>query len=318
MFVAAFGPTFLLITVRIMFGEINMFHHMNVCDLAFVLVFGLGFHCLSDGCAAPSPTPAPTSKPTTSKPTPLPPSKTLTITCGKGVQMTLVKIPAGTFRMGDIAGNGSSDEKPVHNVTISKDYYLGISEVTQAQWKAVMGTEPWKGQDCVKEQGDCPATNVDWNDAVAFCTKLKQLNPGRTFRLPTEAEWERACRAGTETVYYFGDDISILGNYAWGRGNAWSVNEKYAHAVGKKIKNSYGLFDMHGNVWEWCSDWYSSSYYNSSPSIDPTGPSSGTYRVIRGGSWGYWVNDCRSSFRGYVWRAYAHSGVIGFRVVLEN
>ncbi|MFA5866078.1 MAG: SUMF1/EgtB/PvdO family nonheme iron enzyme [Phycisphaerae bacterium] len=239
----------------------------------------------------------------------------ITIDCGNGVLMTLTTIPAGTFRMGDIAGNAGSNEQPVHNVTLSKDYYMGIYEVTQAQWKAAMGTEPWKGQPSIKEQGDCPATYVTWIDAVAFCTKLNQLNPGRTFRLPMEAEWERACRAGTETLYYFGDDSSILGNYAWWDGNAQSVNENYAHVVGTKLKNDYGLFDMHGNVWEWCSDWYGS--YSSGSITDPTGPSTESFRVLRGGSWGDSANYCRSSYRGWGAPDYSYYSV-GFRIVSGN
>ncbi len=248
-------------------------------------------------------------------------SNVLTITCGKGVPMRLVKIPAGTFRMGDFTGKGYPNERSVHQVTISKDYFMGICEVTQAQWKAVMGTEPWKRQRYVKEQGDCAAAYVSWNDAVAFCTKLNQLNPGRTFRLPTEAEWERACRAGTETVYYFGDDSSVLGDYAWWRGNAdiSTVHEQYPHSVGKKIKNRYGLFDMHGNVSEWCSDWYGETYYRSSPSEDPTGPVSGSTRVLRGGSWVSDGGDCRSSYRGGGYTTPdAGNGGTGFRVVSGN
>jgi formylglycine-generating enzyme len=296
------------------FGDIKMFSRLTAFSLIFVFIFITGL-LLIPGCGSGSPVDTlPTPTPT---PTPAP-KETLNADCGGGLTLELVKIPAGTFRMGDIAGNGvSAKEKPVHNVTLTKDYYLGAHEVTQAQWKAVMGTEPWKGKIYVKEQDDCPAVHVSWDDAIAFCTKLNQLNSGRTFRLPTEAEWERACRAETETVYSFGDNSSVLGNYAWWDGNAWSANEIYAHPVGQKIKNGYDLFDMHGNVWEWCNDWYGETYYTSSPAADPTGPTSGSDHVLRGGSWGSFEGNCRSATRYSSPPAYADR-YIGFRVVADK
>jgi formylglycine-generating enzyme required for sulfatase activity len=289
-----------------------MFSRLTAFSLIFVFISGL---LLIPGCGSGSPVETlPTPTPT---PTPAP-KETLNADCGGGLTMELVKIPAGTFKMGDIAGNGvAGKELPVHDVTLSKDYYLGTYEVTQAQWKAVMGTEPWKGKIYVKEQDDCPAAHVSWDDATAFCAKLNQLNSGRTFRLPTEAEWERACRAGTETVYSFGNDGSALGTYAWWDGNTWSANEIYAHPVGQKAQNDYGIYDMHGNLWEWCADWYADDYYASSPAADPTGPASGTDRVLRGGGWASFEGNCRSATRSSNGSTYADRN-IGFRIAADK
>jgi formylglycine-generating enzyme required for sulfatase activity len=139
---------------------------------------------------------------------------------------------------------------------------------------------------------DHPVVNVTWNDAVAFCEWLSRKE-GKTYRLPTEAEWEYACRAGSTTKWCFGDTESQLGDYAWFRSNS----ENVTHPVGGKRPNAWGLQDMHGNVWEWCADWYENDYYGSSPPDDPNGPSSGTYRVLRRGSWGDNARYARSSGR---------------------
>ena len=152
--------------------------------------------------------------------------------------------------------NRFDDEEQVA-VTLTQPFGLGKYEVTQGQWKSVMGTEPWEGQSSVQIGEDNPATYVSWDDATEFCKKLTQReSTGEEYRLPTEAEWEYACRAGTTTAYSFGDDEKQLGEYAWFNGNALDVDEKYAHAVGLKKPNPWGLHDMHGNVAEWCSDWY--------------------------------------------------------------
>jgi formylglycine-generating enzyme required for sulfatase activity len=272
----------------------------------------------------PAPTVAPTPAPTvTPTPTPTPPPgvDTITVSCENGVDMTLVKIPAGTFQM----GTSSTDEpwlleysRPVHPVTISQDFYMGKYEVTQAQWKAVMGTEPWKGKSFVKEQGDCPAIYVSWNDAVAFCAKLTQLNPGRTFRLPSETEWEYACKAGNgDTKYCFGDDDDQLGNYAWYNQNTRDINEPYAHSVGQKAKNDYGLYDMPGNVWEWCQDWWHDDYTNAPSDGSAWETPAESFRIRRGGSWNLAGLYCRSAARGG--GAPTHTdGDTGFRVVSGN
>jgi formylglycine-generating enzyme required for sulfatase activity len=233
------------------------------------------------------------------------------------IGMKLVLIPAGEFLMGSPEGekDRSNDEGPQHRVRISKPFYLGETEVTQEQFRAVMNTEPWKGQTYAQENGRNAASYINHDDAVEFCRRLSQRE-GKTYRLPREAEWEYACRGGTTTRFHFGDDESQLGEYAWFDGNADSVGEDYAHAVRQKKPNPFGLYDMHGNVWEWCADWYDQEYYASSPGTDPTGPSSGSSRVLRGGSW-YGVPlfvrcAVRSSFTPV--RRYNYSG---FRVLLE-
>jgi formylglycine-generating enzyme required for sulfatase activity len=215
------------------------------------------------------------------------------------IGMKFVLIPAGEFMMGSPAWDQDQDlfgsERPQHRVRITKPFYLGVHEVTQAQYEAVMGSRPWSGQQYVKEDADYPATYVRWKEATVFCEKLS-AKEGRTYRLATEAEWEYACRAGSSTGSFFGDDSSASGNHAWHYENAWNVGEEYAHAVGRKKPNGWGLYDMHGNVWEWCSDWRDGGYYKESPVDDPTGPSSGDVRVVRGGGWHY-SSDCRAAYR---------------------
>ena len=166
----------------------------------------------------------------------------------------------------------------------------------------------------MKEGTDYAATYVSWEDATEFCKKLS-VKEGKTYRLPTEAEWEYACRAGTTTKYGFGDDDSRLGDYAqnWAVGNA--KNEKYANAVGQKKPNAWGLYDMHGNVLEWCSDWHGYKYYGESPASDPTGLASGWLRVHRGGSWSNTPADCRSANRSVNSPGDRHDS-LGFRSAL--
>ena len=211
-------------------------------------------------------------------------SLTVTLPVGS-VDMTFAYIPAGTFTMGspDSEEGRGADEGPQHEVTISQGFYLGKYEVTQGQWENVMGTTPWSGKSWVEENADHPAVYVSWEDVQAFIQKLNDAAGKELYRLPTEAEWEYACRAGTTTRWSFGDDESDLGDYAWYNDNAWDVGERYAHEVGTKLANPWGLYDMHGNVYEWCLDWYGS--YSSEAQTDPSGPESGSYRVLRGGSW---------------------------------
>jgi formylglycine-generating enzyme required for sulfatase activity len=203
-------------------------------------------------------------------------------------------IPPGTFLMGSPPGVGNSDEQPQHQVTLSRAFYLGQTTVTQGQWQQLMGTAPWQGQAYVLEGPEIAATYVSWDDAVEFCQRISERE-GRVYRLPTEAEWEYACRAGTTTAYSFGNDEGQLGRHAWYAGNARSADERYAHAVGKKVANPFGLYDMHGNVWEWVQDWKGA--YGKSSVTDPTGPSSGSSRVLRGGSWYDEPILVRSGFR---------------------
>lgn len=218
-------------------------------------------------------------------------------------QMKMVLIPPGTFRMGapDTDSMAYRNEKPQQSVTLTQPFLIGQMEVTQGQWQAVMGTTPWKSKAYIKEGPNFPATNMSWNDAMSFCRKLTLrdrqaggLLPGWTYTLPTEAQWEYACRAGTTTKFSFGDSESDLGNYAWYHENAWSQNEKYSHEVGQKLGNSFRLFDMHGNVCEWCRDVYTSPLPGGT---DPEVTSGGLKHVYRGACWYYIDIACRSSYR---------------------
>ncbi len=176
-----------------------------------------------------------------------------------------VKIPAGEFMMGD------KDDGPIHRVKISQGFEIGKYEVTQALWEAVMGNNPsrFKGS-------DLPVETVSWEDAQQFISQLNSQDKRYQYRLPTEAEWEYACRAGTT-----GDYAGNLYEMAWYENNSGNQT----HPVGQKKPNAWGLYDMHGNVWEWCADWYDSDYYRNSPTTDPQGPSTGSSRVHRGGVW---------------------------------
>jgi len=229
--------------------------------------------------------------------------------------MKLVYIPAGSFMMGSPSNEkGPPEEGPQHEVRISEGFWMGQTEVTQGQYKSVMNAEPWSGKERVQKSANNPAVYVNWDDAVEFCRKLSQQE-GKTYRLPTEAEWEYACRAGTTTRFSFGDRDSSLGDYAWFRDNARKVNEKYAHSVGQKKPNPWGMYDMHGNVWEWCNDWYAEGkgYYGESPRNDPTGPDTGSIRVGRGGGWNYPPHRCRSACRFFSAPLY-RPDYLGFRV----
>ena len=185
---------------------------------------------------------------------------------GSVPEMSFVRIPSGTFEMGS---DGSFDMQPIHSVTITRDFELEATEVTQAQWRAVMGNDPahFPGD-------DRPVEMVSWNDAQAFIRRLNQLDPGKGYRLPTEAEWEYACRAGsTDQGWGSVDDV------AWWHRNS----EEQTHPVGERQANAWGLYDMLGNVWEMTSDW--KDPYPNGPVTDPAGPAHGYYKVIRGGSW---------------------------------
>ena len=217
-----------------------------------------------------------------------------------GGEMEFVWIEPGVFQMGSPSGERGrdSDEGPVHEVEISRGFWLGKYEVTQGEWESVMGTTPWSGESYVQEHPSHPAVYISWNDVQAFVDKLNDAAGSAVYRLPSEAEWEYACRAGTSTRWSFGDDESELTHYAWYHANACDVDECYGHAVGTKRPNPWGLYDMHGNVWEWVQDRYSSSYYNSSPRVDPPGPTSGSIRVKRGGGFSYVARNLRSAQRG--------------------
>ena len=224
-------------------------------------------------------------------------------------------IPAGKFLMGSPEDEGDRyDDETQHRVDISHDFYLGKFEVTQRQWKSLMGTEPWKGKGLAGEGDDHAASHVSWNDAVEFC-KILSEREGSEYRLPSEAEWEYACRGGTKTAFSFGEDASELVKHAWFEKNSTLVGEKHAHEVGEKRGNSFGLHDMHGNVWEWCADWYGE--YANSPVRDPKGLDDGSDRVYRGGGWDSSPQRCRCSSRDGDWLG-IRSGVLGFRVLRSS
>ena len=236
----------------------------------------------------------------------------------KATGIHLVLIAPGSFQMG--SNNGKDREKPVHKVTITKPFYLGKYEVTQAEWLKAMISKRWENK-FIKYAGRVTTASVNyvsWNQCQEFLVKLNQssgLKSGMRFALPTEAQWEYACRAETTTKYYFGDDASKLGDYAWFDKNAKDANKKYAHPVGKKKPNAFGLYDMHGNVWEWCQDWYGD--YQSTSAIDPSGPTGGQRRVLRGGSWRYDADFCRSAFRIWSYPGGRDSDY-GFRVSVRD
>ena len=192
-----------------------------------------------------------------------------------------VDISPGTFIMGN--SKGYSYEKPAHQVTISKGFQMLSCEVTQSQWEEVMGKwdlNPYN--DFEYGIGDNhPIYSVSWNDCQLFSSRLNKLDTNYTYRLPTEAEWEYCCRAGRESDYSFGDDEEKIDMYAW-----YGLNSKgKTHPVGEKLPNDWGLYDMHGNVCEWCQDWYDKYYYENSTNNDPQGPTSGSNRVFRGSNW---------------------------------
>ena len=230
-----------------------------------------------------------------------------------GTSMEFLWIEPGTFMMGssDLDEMAFDREKPQHRVTINQGFYLGKYEVTQKQWQAVMGTQPWAGMDYVQPNPNHPAVYISWNNVQAFICKLNQAEGREVYRLPMEAEWEYACRGGTTTRWSFGDDESQLGEYAWYEDNAWNVGLKYAQPVGTKRPNPWGLFDMHGNCWEWVQDWYGN--YSSGSQVDPTGSASGFSRVIRGGGFSYDVRFMRSALR-YRRTPGARHHSVGFRL----
>ena len=214
-----------------------------------------------------------------------------TFTVG-GVTFTMKLVEAGTFQMGSTTGE--SNEAPIHSVTISKDYYLGETEVTQALWKAVTGYSPTSGGTTWSipygSGNNYPAYHISYEDVQSFITKLNSLT-GENFRMPTEAEWEFAARGGNKSKGYTYSGSNTVGEVAWYDGNSSSQT----HTVKIKAANELGIYDMSGNVWEWCSDWYDT--YGSSAQTDPAGPTTGTKRVYRGGGWTYYATGCRCAYR---------------------
>ena len=266
------------------------------------------------------------------------PAKELTLDLGNKVTMKLVLIPAGKFLMGspdveqkeaaksaaavgvkeEDARKLFANESPQHEVTISPGapgFYMGVYEVTQGQYEQVMGKNPsnFKGP-------QNPVDTVSWDDAVEFCKKLS-AKTGKTVQLPTEAQWEYACRAGAKTPFNTGETISTdqanyNGNYTYGNGAKGEYRQKTT-PVGSFKPNAFGLYDMHGNVWQWCADWYDEKYYGNSPKADPTGPADGQFRVLRGGSWISYPRSCRSAYRHYYYPV-NRDYYLGFRVVVVS
>jgi len=201
----------------------------------------------------------------------------------------LVRIKGGCFKMGDTYGGGKTDEKPVHEVCVN-DFYLGRYEVTQSQWQTVMGNNPSHFKDC----GDkCPVENVSWNDTQEFIRRLNDKT-GKSYRLPTEAEWEYAAKSAMRDEKYAGtgrdDELDL---YAWYNDNS----DSRTRPVGQKKPNNFGLYDMSGNVWEWCQDWYSETFYRAAQKTNPQGPARGAYHVLRGGAWASSARNVRAANR---------------------
>jgi formylglycine-generating enzyme required for sulfatase activity len=229
------------------------------------------------------------------------------INLGNGVSLDMVLIPAGKFKMGSPAAEpGQQSNEIQHEVALTNPFYLGKYEVSQDQWESVMGNNPSSKMKGAK----FPVTDVSWNDCQEFIKKLNTKTNGN-YRLPTEAEWEYACRAGTTTAYSIGDkltesDANILDVTSIKGGTG-------IKKVGIYKPNGFGLYDMHGNVWEWCADWYGD--YPAGPAIDPKGPVTGGVRVLRGGSFNFNVSTSRSSCRGYDDApAFRFNDVYGFRL----
>ena len=237
------------------------------------------------------------------------------------IGMKLRYIQAGKFRMGT---RGDQKVEFQHEVEITQPFYLGVYEVTQGQYQQVMDENPSQ----FKEGPEYPVETVTWFDANEFCRRLSLLEAesrqGRMYLLPTEAQWEYCCRAGTSTTYFFGDDAGEVSKYAWTKENS----DSKSHPVGKKAPNAWGLYDMIGNVWEWTWDKYRAEYYKSSPPKDPMGlregpprdpnnPGIGGARVLRGGSWDFGVMYCRDAFRLGDFAPTNCNTSIGFRVILR-
>ncbi len=250
------------------------------------------------------------------------------------IGMKLARIPAGEFRMGSPRGEAERDAEELrHEVTLGKPFHMGVHEVTQGQFASVMGNEARPFFNSKRGGGpDHPMENLRWKEAEEFCKKLsarpEEISAGRKYRLPTEAEWEYACRAGTTTTFHFGDSLSSRqvncnGKYPYGDAEKGSYLRRTAK-VGSYKPNAFGLYDMHGNVAEWCADGYDPEYYSDSPEENPLGPPFGAlsddydnfYLVIRGGSWLDDARACRSAYR---YRAMHRNRywTIGFRVVSE-
>ena len=218
--------------------------------------------------------------------------------------VSLNKISSGTFKMGTYEGFGDEDELPVRDITITNDYYIGVCEITQKQWEAVMGENPssFKGE-------NMPVESVSWTECMKFCEKLSK-STGLDITLPTEAQWEYACRAGSDTKWFFGEDVAEFGKYDNADTDAKTSD------VAQFMPNPNGLYDMYGNVMEWCLDYYSPEYLKDD-TTDPKGPEKGDAKVSRGGGWGANPDECRSAYRNACGENEKSDG-IGLRIVINE
>ena len=212
-----------------------------------------------------------------------------------------VRVEPGSFVMGspETEAGRDTDESPQHDVTITAGFDLGKYTVTRGQWEEVMGTSPWEGRISGPSSPTLPAVFISWDDVQELISRLNAADGGWRYRLPTEAEWEYACRAGTTTMWSFGEDRHALGDYAWYVDSEADAVDQTPREVGTKLPNTWGLQDMHGNVWEWCQDVYGEDYYAESPAVDPRGPDGelGSSRVARGGYFRYFTRHSRSASR---------------------
>jgi formylglycine-generating enzyme required for sulfatase activity len=266
----------------------------NLCTVASVVLAALGSVTLA---TAQQSTPAGGNRKS------LP--KEYTADLGGGVKLEMVLIPAGEFLMGspDSERGAANDEKPQHRVRITQPFYMGKYPVTQEQWTAVMGDNPshFKG-------AKNPVEWVSWEDCLRFLRRLNEKAGGGKWQFPTEAQWEYACRAGSTTIYCFGNEESGLDDYGWYDKNSGGKS----HPVGEKKPNAWGLYDMNGSIWQWVLDWYDPAYYAHSPTDDPAGPATGTERVSHGGSWASPARSARSANHGRI-EADHHGSHLGFR-----
>ena len=220
------------------------------------------------------------------------PGESISVDLHGGTMMEFVWIPPGSFLMGSPVSDPErgKDEDPAHEVVISRGFYLGKYEITQSQWVAIMGTAPWTGKKHVERHPGHPACYISWTAVQEFLHRVNDAAGEELYRLPTEAEWEYACRAGTSGRRFFGEDENLLPDYAWFIENGPKAGLGYAQPVGEKLPNPWGLHDIYGNVWEWVQDRYS-PYNPVASQVDPAGPPSGTARVMRGGGF---VNKSRN------------------------
>lgn len=247
---------------------------------------------------------------------------TTTVLLPGDVPLEMVWLDAGTFRMGaleteDFEDPPFPDEIPDHRVILSQGFWIGRFEVTQSQWETLMPNRPFEDLTSSHLGPDRPAVFISWVDAQEFVAALNESRGDSLFRLPTEAEWEYAARAGSTTRWHFGDTPGPLRNFGWYERNAWNAGQRWPHDVGQFPANAWGLHDMLGNAAEWVHDWFDADYYDESPERDPRGPERGSERTLRGGSFRDEADDVSSTARNSA-RPDIRSSLFGFRVVANG